>query len=234
MKKLFLSFLLIVTATCRILYAQDTLPKFSVRDLGNNHIILSWTNPFESIRQIGIQRSPDSLKNFKTVLTVPDPATPQNGIMDTKAPNNRMFYKLYVLLDKGVYFFSESKRPAPDTIRHSELTQEKVITPVADSSVTTDLNIPSKIAPVANFPSTHVFTSKDGYVSIKLPDYDQKKYSIKFFEENDSLLFELKEITEGSLKIDKTNFYHAGWFRFELYDDDKLIEKNKFYLQKDF
>ena len=68
----------------------------------------------------------------------------------------------------------------------------------------------------------------------RLPEDEKpKKYSIKFFEE-DVPLFELKEIKEREFKIDKSNFYHAGWFRFELYEDDKLIEKHKFQLEKDF
>lgn len=84
-------------------------------------------------------------------------------------------------------------------------------------------------------PSLHVYTYRDGYVRINLPDDEKsKKYSIKFFEEDGSFLFELKEIKEKDFKIDKTNFYHAGWFRFELYENGKLLEKHKFYLEKDF
>jgi len=48
------------------------------------------------------------------------------------------------------------------------------------------------------------------------------------------MLFELKDIKQKNFKLDKTNFYHAGWFRFELYEDGKLLEKHKFYLEKDF
>jgi hypothetical protein len=68
---------------------------------------------------------------------------------------------------------------------------------------------------------------------VNLPD-DGKKYSIKFFEEDGTFLFELKDIKEKKFSIDKANFYHAGWFGFELYGDGKLIEKYKFYLQKEF
>lgn len=189
---------------------------------------------FEDVRQISIQRSADSLKNFKTILTVPDPSIPQNGLMDTKAQNNRMFYKLYILLDKGVYLFSDAKKPVPDTVRKNVIAPEKTITVVPETTEIVDFNIPVKTALVKNLPSIHVYTGKDGYVSINLPTGDQKKYSIKFFEEDSTFLFELKEITERSLKIDKTNFYHAGWFWFELYEDGKLTEKNKFYLKKDF
>ena len=42
-------------------------------------------------------------------------------------------------------------------------------------------------------PSLHVYTYKDGNVRINLPDNDEKKYSIKFFEEDNSFVFEIKE-----------------------------------------
>ena len=49
-----------------------------------------------------------------------------------------------------------------------------------------------------------------------------------------SCLFELTEIKDPSLIVDKTNFQHAGWFRFELYDGDQLKEKNKLFIPKEF
>src|SRR5690348_5472212 len=116
MKKpfLFLSFFILLTCVLR---AQDTLPKFSVRNVGNNRIIIGWVNKFENIKQISIQRSFDSILNFKTILTVPDPANPQNGYLDTKATNDHMFYRLYIQLDKGVFLFSEAKKPTIDTAK---------------------------------------------------------------------------------------------------------------------
>ncbi len=83
-------------------------------------------------------------------------------------------------------------------------------------------------------PSFYVYTNKDGYVFINLPDADQKKYSIKFFEENNNFLFELKPVKETALTLDKANFYRAGWYLFELYNDEKLVERHKFYLNKEF
>lgn len=95
--------------------AQDTLPRFSVVVKSNNRNVISWTNPFARISQIGIQRSADSLRNFKTILTVPDPAIPQNGFVDTKAPAGSNYYRLFMVLDSGRYLFSRSMKPAPDT-----------------------------------------------------------------------------------------------------------------------
>jgi hypothetical protein len=48
------------------------------------------------------------------------------------------------------------------------------------------------------------------------------------------LLFELKDIRDQVLLLDKANFQHAGWFLFEIFDDGILMEKNRFYISKDF
>ena len=235
MKKRFLPLLLIIIIACTSIYAQDTLPKFSLKNAGNNRIIISWTNNFTTIRQISIQRSFDSLANYKTILTVADPATPQNGYLDNKATNGRMFYRLYILKEKGVFMFSNARRPEIDSFHKTDYTnrQEKIVV-VIDS-----VNVPNTGISTVNKPdvfvsSMHVYTQKDGYVRINLPDDADKKYNLKFFEENDSFLFELKDIKERTFRIDKTNFYHAGWVKFELYENGKLIEKYKFFLQKDF
>ncbi|MBS1565305.1 MAG: hypothetical protein JST39_13005, partial [Bacteroidetes bacterium] len=50
--------------------AQDTLPRFTLLNKGNGRIIVSWTNPYkDKVHQLSIQRSTDSLRNFKTILT---------------------------------------------------------------------------------------------------------------------------------------------------------------------
>jgi hypothetical protein len=233
MKKLALFLLLFTLFSGGSLHAQDTLPKFIVKNAGNNRIIIGWVNNFPNIRQISIQRSFDSLSGYKTILTVPDPTTPQNGYVDAKATNDHMFYRLYILLDKGVFLFSDAKKPVPDTTRRAGFPNYTGI-PAIDSVRSPIVN-GNKPKSNTFMPSLYVYTNRDGYVRITLPAEEKsKKYSIKFFDDEEIFLFELKEIKERDFKIDKTNFYHAGWFRFELYEDGKLIEKHKFYLEKEF
>jgi hypothetical protein len=246
MKKLTLFLLFFITLAGKCLYAQDTLPKFSVKSAGNNRTVIGWTNNFSTIKQISIQRSFDSLINFKTILTVLDPTVPQNGYVDTKATNDHMFYRLYIMLDKGVYMFSDTKKPSLDTIKKIDpITGDTMVTakpfsvrldkfPGGDS-VAVPNPVNNKPKPNAYTPSLYVYTYRDGYVRINLPDDEKKKkYTIRFFDEEGIFLFELKEMKERDFKIDKSNFYHAGWFKFELYEDGKLMDKNKFYLEKDF
>jgi hypothetical protein len=36
------------------------------------------------------------------------------------------------------------------------------------------------------------------------------------------------------LLLDKANFMQAGWYLFEIYEDGKLLEKNKLFINRDF
>lgn len=243
MNKLTLLLIVVFLATGNSLLAQsqDTLPRFSARNVGNNRIVVEWHNSFESVRQISIQRSSDSLKNFKTILTVADPTLPENGYLDTKGTNDKMFYRLYIMLDKGVFMFSNTQRPILDTIVAKKGNMVRTDNPSLVNNVAGENGFNG---PVVNNPtrpktepawvaSKFVYTLKDGNIRITLPE-DDKKYSIKFFTLRDELLFELKEIKEKSFKIEKSNFYHSGWFKFELYEDEVLKEKNRFFLPKEF
>jgi hypothetical protein len=107
--------------------AQDTLPNFKVQDIGNNRYVISWTNNYPYTAQITIQRSFDSLRGYKSILTVPDPTSKQNGFADSKAVNDHMFYRLYILLDNGRYIFTAAKQPSKSPIE------------VAPSTITPDV-----------------------------------------------------------------------------------------------
>ncbi len=82
--------------------------------------------------------------------------------------------------------------------------------------------------------SAYVYTGRYGNIHVSLPEAGRRHYSVKFFDDNNKLMFELSEIKDPSLILDKTNFQHAGWFRFELYDGDQLKEKNKLFIPKEF
>ncbi|MEN9549936.1 MAG: hypothetical protein RIR12_2527 [Bacteroidota bacterium] len=245
------------------LFAQDTLPKFTVKSIGINKVSIRWKNNFEDVKQISIQSSKDSMTGYKTILTVADPTKKENTFLDLKASSDRLFYRLYILRDKGYYIITKPQLPLKnnpnlsgsntmvlvdtssnkginkiDTTVVSKVVPFSVVIdkiPFSDSVKTPDLTNAGKTKPNAFTPSLFVYTEKDGYVRIQFPAEDKpKKYTIKFFDQDETLLFELKEIKAKTFKLDKTNFYHAGWFTFELYEENTLIEKHKFYLAKDF
>lgn len=78
-----------------------------------------------------------------------------------------------------------------------------------------------------------VFINAKGYVALHLPLVKTHHYRISFFDADNKHLFDIKQIKETDLVLDKTNFIHAGWFSFELYEDDVLKEKNRLFLQKE-
>jgi hypothetical protein len=199
----------------KISFAQDTLPKVSVTQRSNK-VLISWTNPFASVTTINIQRSHDSLKNFTTIGSVLNVTAKSNGFVDAKEFIPAQYYRLFISFEGGSYIFTQSHRPGIDTL--------KAIPEALESQ-----------QPVKTWfvPSKLVYTGKDNNVIIALPDAEKKKYSIKFFEEDGSPIFELKKIPESWLTLDKVNFSHAGLFNFEIYSDDVLMEKHKIYIPKD-
>jgi hypothetical protein len=351
--------------------AQETLPGFSASLKPNGKILISWRNTYPSVNQISIQRSSDSLHNFVTLLTVPDPRIPENGFVDSKANGRKMYYRIFILFPNSKYLFTKSKRatldseeppvvvtkpvakdkpasviqPESSAQKQVSIPVEKQITPPVEkqkvlpaeqqnlqpsvnNTAKTDkpvveeekylvlpkidnsriyymvespnikkpaVNNPSKIkAPtievdkvlyvkrrdsvimllpgnqVRRFSdslvkqtkdtlffvnadtlqikpfvevyhepkevykiSIYVFTSKDGNVTIALPDYSHKKYYVAFYEMDSTQVMAVKDIRDAQLIIDKTNFGHSGWFRFELYEDGKLKEKNKFLIPRE-
>jgi len=83
--------------------------------------------------------------------------------------------------------------------------------------------------------SQYMFTDRSGALNLRLPNAGERKYTLHVYEaDGKTQLFLLKHITDNDLIINKANFMHAGWFVFELYEDDKLKERNRFYIQKEF
>lgn len=235
--------------------AQDTLPDFSVRNRGNNRIVVSWYNDFKTVRQISIQRSADSLTNYKTILTVPDPNNRQNGFMDTKAPQDNMFYRLYILLDGSNFLVTRPQRPFDETLIQKVLQKSLTDSVLSDeelmivkrfgdskkniskdtmAAVEISAVLKDKNATKVVMPTYRIATNRDGNIRINLKDFDNKRYSIKFYEEDETFLFELNKIGSALLILDKSNFHHSGWFIYELFDDGILVEKHRFLIPKDF
>lgn len=266
-------FLLIITSCFIhfISFAQEVLPAFTVKNT-KGKISISWQNKYnEKVKNISIQRSYDSLKNFSTLLSVTNPSEKVNGFWDSKPPYSKMFYKLFIVFDSGTYIFTVSQKPEIDpnfnlaeslkklrdeiakqneliesekkaatTSKANRSTIENNPTNISKTNNESTSNAPKTVEPppipkkeVISYPSKRVFVDKENNVNIILPDYKSNKYVIKFFDDNNKHLFDVKNITEGFLILEKVNFRHAGWFFFEIYEDGGLFEKNKLFIPKD-
>ncbi|MEP6584152.1 MAG: hypothetical protein ABJA90_07785 [Ginsengibacter sp.] len=196
-------------------FSQDTLPKVSVTQISDK-VLISWSNPYTSVTNIGIQRSYDSLKYFTTIGSVLNVKAPSNGFVDTKEFMPAQYYRLFISFEGGTYIFTESHKPAIDT-----------------QAAMPQLSENFKDVKTWFIPSKQIYTGRDNNVIMALPDANKKKYSVKFFEDDGTFLFEIKTIGEPYLTVDKVNFVHSGLFRFELYADGVLAEKHKVYIPKD-
>ncbi len=316
MLKFFLPVIMLTVSFSVKLFAQDTLPKISVKNI-NGQIIVSWKNNYGAkIININIQRSSDSLKNFTTIGTVLNPLSRENGFVDRGVTNDNMFYRVFVAFEGGSYIFSTSGKPVitplkpiikpikkqviENAVQKStvEITQKTVIDtlqttvsdniskPIIDTSQAAVgaiipkhiINTPQKhisdiipkhifdtsqkhlvetpvkelepppfiekdliparkflkpILPSGFVPSKYIYTNKDNNLILSLPDADKVNFSLHFYDDNDKLVFVIKKVKEPYLTVEKVNFLHTGWFYYDLYTDDILLEKYKFYIGKD-
>lgn len=214
-----------------ILFAQDKpLPFIQVKNL-NNKIVVSWINDYtKPITALNIQRSYDSLQNYTTIGSVLSPQSRDNGFADANFPYNKMYYRVFVSFEGGSYIITASARPIKEFYAADNALSEKYPWLVSNKDSST-IFPPSK--PGITYPSNNIFTAKDNNIIVHLVNAETKKYSVKFFDETEKFLFELTKLREEYLIIEKVNFVHTGWFRFEIYENGLLIENNKFQILKE-
>lgn len=212
------------------LLAQQTLPNISVNN-ANNKIIVSWRNEYNKpVTVLNIQRSYDSLKNFTTIGSVLSPQSVENGYADANPPYTRMYYRVFVAFEGGSYIYTQARRPTPDT---NTAVYAGVKYPWMADPSSPDIGIKLPEKSEDNYPSRWIYTAKDDNVVVHLPEADKRKYSVKFFDNLERMIFELDNLKEEYLIIEKVNFLRSGWYRFELFDAGKMVEKNNFFIPKD-
>ena len=220
---------------------QVTLPLLNIKSIGTK-VIVSWKQDYKKvIATLNIQRSFDSLKNFKTIGEVLSPQSIENGYIDANAPYNKMYYRVFVAFEGGSYEYSNTYRAKKDTATRksndTDLTNQFPITaannqiPWLRAKPKDNIQILEEKTKIT-YPSQRIYTLKDNNIIISLPDTKTSKYSIKFYDELDKFLFEIKKVKEDNFIIEKVNFGHSGWFKFEIYENGELIESNKFQILK--
>ncbi len=266
MKNIFL--LLTTFAFAGVVSAQQNF-QVAVSKASDTKVKIEWQNPFgDSVVQLNVQRSWDSVKNFRTIFVPLSPELPQNGYIDETGGYNTQYYRIFYVLGNGSFFFTKPKKTTTGSDFTNEITQDQatdknfLITVHDDDSAIATLNYDSYKRfrdSIVNYtrdtlysltdadvliryynndikwiPSSHVFTNTDGYVQIFLADALQKNYRLRFYDENHKPIFSIQHVTQPQLLLDKTDFMHSGWFYFDLYEDNKVKERNKFYIPKDF
>jgi hypothetical protein len=203
------------------------LPDFSAL-IKTGKIQLDFISGFRDVKFIGVQRSLDSVLNFNTIGLINNPNDFRNSYQDIKPLPGSNYYRLFIQFNTGRYLYTKIILAVPDsTIDGSKKLQLSDVKEAmaAAKDAGNGKNSTAKEEKIVWHPSNYIYSTADGNVNIKLPDAPEKKYSVKFFEPDGSFLFEIKEIKEPFLILEKAIFLHAGWFNFEIYQDGKAYEK---------
>lgn len=234
--------------------AQDSLPAFTVKER-NGMVIIGWLNPHPDLTQLIIQRSVDSLNGFRSIVSMPDPTAVSNGYVDKKPGGSKSYYRIYYVNPGGRYFFTAARRPVKDSliISRSASLPPSANEYIDDTSYSngkpglrpdkalrirrdpgTGIILTEKIDDNINenvfTPSGLIFTNNEGNLIIALPDTNKKKFTLQVFKEDGTPMFHMKNIKEPQLLIDRSNFLHSGWFKYDLYENESLKEQNRFFI----
>lgn len=200
------------------------LPNFTA-SIKTGRIQLDWISGFTQVKEIGVQRSLDSVLNFNTIGYASYPTQTRNAYLDNKPLPGTNYYRLFILFTNGRFMYSKTVLALSDsTIRADQKLQ---YADIMDASRGLRGKEQENREPerVSWHPSNYIYTTADGNVNIKLPDAPQKKYSVKFYEANGTFLFDIDQVKAPFLILEKAIFMHAGWFNFEIFEEGKLKEK---------
>jgi hypothetical protein len=297
-KHLLLFLTCFLSATLVLAQRTDTLPNFTVVSK-KGKVFLRWINPYPNVKQITIQRSIDaSKKNFRSIISLPDPSAFENGYYDKTAPNDSFFYRIYVQVESINLYYTQIKQPVKDTSREEPATalppivyfdarknEPKIEKPSTAVDAVKNMADPeTKIIPVISenkepeeeeavvylsergtwtnltdrrkkislhpvkiriaklvrpkfaepaYPSHFIYALKDGNILLDIPQAGKKRYSAAFYNDRTEMVFEIPEIKQDKLILDKMNFISSGWFYFKLYEEGKLKEINKIFIPKE-
>ena len=167
-------------------------------------------------------------KDFVTTKVEPNKIQLLDSIFTSPVPIKKMFviYKrqvdsLYKVLDE--LFFLKFK--------------DSIIAKTKDTlyAYENDIIVWKQFIPEPSWQfSEYVFTAPKGHLVIQVPLYKKHKYKIIFYDDTNEEALRINHIKADYIILEKSNFIKAGWYSFELYEDDKLKEKNKFLLVADF
>jgi hypothetical protein len=246
-----------------LLIAQASLPEFSAI-VKKGTTIISWNTPAEKLTLLVIQKSTDSINNFKSVASMPDPNTPNNGYVDKNNPTQLFFYRIFYVGVNGKYYFTRSSRatkeamptelknfvkdtlpeknkgvpaamplpeyiPKKETIDALKINEEKSLATKFQITIETE-----KIGAESTLKTNpFLFINKENNLMLFLPDIHKRKFHLHVYKEDGSTIFQMRNIKDPQLLIDKSNFIYSGWFKYEIFEGEQLKEKGRFLINPD-
>jgi hypothetical protein len=184
MKNIF--WLLLFFCIEKTVFSQQQLPSITVTS-SNQLVVVSWLNDYKTpVENILIQRSFDSIKNFRTIGSVLNPLNLENGYLDQHPPYDRMYYRVFISFKNGTYVIGPSSRFYPETNKTDSFDIQ------SDSMLTFDespnrISFKNKSIPFYSYYSsinipTDSIIQKDTIFQVRIIEMPTVKPEIKFFE----------------------------------------------------
>lgn len=155
--------------------------------------------------------------------------------LKNKVDYSELVVKINALYEKNIMLEEERLKAekAAERAQNAKKSTASAKNKIIEKAKITTTVTPDIITEVITYPSKFIFTNYDGNVIVKLSDIKESNYRVKFFTEDGTALFEIKHLPDEYTTLEKVNFKHSGWFTFEIYKDEILLEKNKFYISKE-
>lgn len=220
--KIFLLFLLLnhVSNTCTA--QPPTLPAMSiVTEKAKN--MLSWTNQYDGVKSIAIQRSLDSVRSFVTIGTINNPKKGAMTYTDERPMPGKNHYRLSVGFSGDMEWYTNVYKVIMDSALIARSVLGAIETGITNSN--TNMGNASVTTDFYYTPSSRVFTNPyTGHININLTDAMQKKYSVRFYDPEEAEVLRISRISKTVLILDKNNFNARGTYHFKLFEGTSLVE----------
>lgn len=223
--------------------AQPVLPEIATAT-SNGVNFLSWTNQYDGIRSIAVQRSPDSVFNWTVIGFVKNLKKGPQAYIDGHPRPGKNYYRLEIVFNSDLHWFSNTMQlfidssalqnqpvlPPNDSLQHNvtDLIKSGVMAVTSDKdSVTIPISIPeTKAEQQVSFPrSKYVFTNPfTGHINVEIGPLEGHRYSLEFFNDKNRMVLQIPRISEPTVIIDKRNFQQKGLYKFQLFKDKELLE----------
>ena len=236
------------------IWAQETLPDFTLETVPTKGYRISWQNPFgKNLKQLSVQRAAGNKTGFTTIFSTNSPQLPENGFID-RPPGlfKKYYYRIFYVLNGQQFFFTTPKaalhqlfEPDKKGLMHIWMDGKIMRTlPFQQFKAWKDsvarnprLEIlakgPGEIELIretdnpVNNASGKISINAEGHVEIRLGSAVMDyQYKLLFKDNKGLILLQLDKINEPFLVLEKSNFLLGGNYVYELYENQQLIEKN--------
>jgi hypothetical protein len=187
--------------------------------------VLTWTNQYDGVKSIAVQRSVDSIRNFITIGFID---APKKGIMtytDEHPMPGRNHYRLSVGFAGDVEWNTNVYKVILDSAIIAKSVLGAIETGTTNSKNNTNLNNTTTTTDFYYTPSSRIYTNPyTGHINISLDDAMKKKYAVRFYDPEEKEVLRIARISKTVLILDKNNFNARGTYHFKLFDGTSLVE----------